>query len=112
MPKRTDLQSLLVIGMGSIAFTISSCAQPSKNDPLANLQPTPPDLLAVEKECGLRSPMFRYTSSGSVLLMPDPNEKYEAVDCALASLKRPELSKYVSKLGFVGNEMHPREEQK
>jgi hypothetical protein len=79
---------------------------------LANLQPTPAELLAVEKECGLRSPMFQYTASGSVLVMPDPNEKYEAVDCSLAALRRPELSKYATKLGFVGNEAYAREEQK
>lgn len=93
-----------------LLISLNGCAQPANNDPLRGLQPTPSDLLAVEKECGLRSPMFRYTASGSVLLMPEPNEKYEGVDCVLAALKRPEMAKYATKIGFVGNEAYAKEE--
>jgi hypothetical protein len=94
-----------------LAFAASGCAT-SKPSPLDDLRPTPPELLTVEKECGLQSPIFRYTADGSVLMMPDGQEKYEAVDCVMAALKRPELAKYVSKLGFIGNEAYAQEEQK
>jgi hypothetical protein len=76
------------------------------------LQPTPPELLAIEKECSVRSPLFRFTTFGDVLVIPDPNESYEALDCVITALKRPEFSKFATKIGFVGNEAYAREEQK
>ncbi len=46
-----------------------------------------------------------------LMLMPNPEERFEAVECAMAALQKSEFSKNM-KMGFVGNEMSATEEQK
>jgi hypothetical protein len=67
-------------------------------------------LASVETQCGVKSGTLRLEAHNMVTLMPSANEKYEAIDCVLRELKKPEFADI--KLGFVGNEAYAAEEQK
>lgn len=68
-------------------------------------------LARVEKQCGMKPGTLTLGADNYVKLQPAVDEKYERIDCVLRELKKPEFADHI-KLGFVGNEMHPREEQK
>ena len=68
-------------------------------------------LARVEKQCRVTPGTLTLGADNYVKFQPAVDEKYERVDCVMRELKKPEFANHV-KLGFVGNEMHPREEQK
>ena len=68
-------------------------------------------LARVEMQCGVKPDTLKLDSDNLVAVMPAPDAKYETIECAFKELQKPEFADHI-KLGFVGNEMHPREEQK
>ena len=68
-------------------------------------------LVRVETQCGVKPGTLKLDSDNLVAVIPAPDAKYETIECAFQELKKPEFADHI-KLGFVGNEMHPREEQK
>lgn len=65
----------------------------------------------VEAKCEIKHSTLKLGSDNQVIVTPSADEKYEAVDCLVRELKKPQFANHI-KFGFVGNEMHPREEQK
>ena len=90
-------------------LTMSGCASTQNSG--FRFQPTPLALVAIERECGLRGHFFYMMADDELMLMPNPEERYEAVDCAMTALRKSEFSKNM-KMGFVGNEMSAKEEPK
>lgn len=68
-------------------------------------------LARVEQQCRVTPGTLTLGADNYVKFQPAVDEKYERVDCVMRDLKKPEFANHI-KLGFVGNEMHPREEQK
>lgn len=68
-------------------------------------------LARVETQCGVKPGTLKLDSDNLVAVMPTPEAKYESIDCVFRELEKPEFADHI-KLGFVGNEMHPRDEQK
>ena len=68
-------------------------------------------LAEIEERCGVSSGTLRLNDDEQLVVKLSPQEKYERVDCAFRELKMSEFGADM-KIGFVGNEMHPREEQK
>lgn len=68
-------------------------------------------LARVEMQCGVKPGTLKLHSDNLVAVMPAPDAKYEMIECAFIELQKPEFADHI-KLGFVGNEMHSREEQK
>ncbi len=92
-----------------IILTVSGCASTQGSG--FRFQPTPLALVAIERECGLRGHFFYMMAEDELMLMPNPEERFEAVGCAMEALQKSEFSKNM-KMGFVGNEMSATEEQK
>ncbi len=67
-------------------------------------------LARIETQCGIKYGTLKLGSDNQVTITPSADEKYEAVDCLLRELKKPEFADI--KLGFVGNEAYAAEEQK
>jgi hypothetical protein len=53
----------------------------------------------VSNKCGWPVDRFKITDAGELRLLPKPDDRYQAVDCALRELKPSKAP-----LGFVGNE--------
>ena len=85
----------------------TGCASSGTNDELEHKQSV---LADIEKRCGVAANTLRLSSDEELTIRPSPDEKYEDLACALRELEKSELAANV-KLGFVGNEMHPREEK-
>lgn len=68
-------------------------------------------LAAIEAQCGLRHIKLELGADNEVTIAPALNEKYEAIDCLLRELRKPEIADRI-KLGFIGNEAIAQEEQK
>ena len=76
-----------------------------------SLRPTPIDLVAIERTCGLQGHFFYMLSHDELMVMPNPAEKFEAVECAIGALLASEYRQRV-KIGFVGNAKFADEEKK
>jgi hypothetical protein len=85
---------------------IAGCASDGANDEIDRKQTI---LAGIEKRCGVAVGTLRL-SGEELSIQPSPDEEYENLACALRELEKSELAAHV-KLGFVGNEMHPREEK-
>lgn len=68
-------------------------------------------LVRVETQCGAKPGTLKIDGENLVAVVPEPDAKYETLDCVFRELKMPEFADHI-KLGFVVNEMHPREDQK
>jgi hypothetical protein len=62
----------------------------------------------IADKCGLARSTFKLVGDDELHVKPDPNERYERVDCALSELRRARLP---VKMGFVGNEYYVGNEQ-
>ncbi|HMO76004.1 MAG TPA: hypothetical protein PKD48_11755 [Sphingopyxis sp.] len=98
---RVSSAILLVSALGGCAANPDQ----SKTDKLRSA------LAELEKQCDVAQGTLAVGADGFVNFRPSPGEKYEKIDCVARGLKNPEFADHV-KMGFVGNEMHPREEQK
>lgn len=67
-------------------------------------------LARVETQCQIKHSTLKLSSDNQVTIAPSADEKYEAIDCLIRELKKPEFADI--KLGFVGNEAFATEEQK
>ncbi|MBJ7502252.1 MAG: hypothetical protein JHC57_21035 [Sphingopyxis sp.] len=95
-----------------LATLLAGCAKSPENPPVdADTERLKSMLARVETECEIKHSVLKLGSDNQVTVLPSADEKYEAVDCLLRELKKPQFANHI-KLGFVGNEMHPREEQK
>jgi len=56
-------------------------------------------ILKVSAKCDWPIDRFKITEAGELRLQPEPNDRYQSVDCALR-----ELGLVNAKMGFVGNE--------
>lgn len=89
-------------------LTLTGCAASPAD---AQAEKLKAGLARVEMQCGVKPGTLKLDSDNLVSVMPAPDAKYETIECAFQELKKPEFADHI-KLGFVGNEMHPREEQK
>ena len=97
-----------VVSAITLVMTLTGCAtSPTDTDAEA----LKAGLARVETQCGAKPGTLKLDSDNLVAVIPAPDAKYETFDCVFRELKKPEFADHI-KLGFVGNEMHPREEQK
>jgi hypothetical protein len=68
-------------------------------------------LVGIEKMCRVAPGTLELGEGNQLAIQPSPHEKYDNVECVVRELRKSEFAADM-KLGFVGNEMHPREEQK
>jgi hypothetical protein len=99
MPKRADISSILIMG----AISLCSCATGVGGDAA--------EISKIEAKCGVKKGTLSLDAKTGFKFNPDPDEKYENVDCALAEIRSSSLSRHM-KYGFVGNEGPAKEEQK
>lgn len=99
MPKRSDIFSILIIGV----ISLCGCAAGAGGDAA--------EIARIEAKCGLKKGTLSLDAKTGFKLNPDPDEKYENVDCALAEISSSSLGRHM-KYGFVGNEGPAKEEQK
>ena len=85
------------------AISLCSCATGADNDTA--------EINRIEKKCGVAKGTLRLDKKVGFTFNPDPNEKYEKVNCALAELRSSSLWRHM-KYGFVGNESPAKEGQK
>jgi hypothetical protein len=65
-------------------------------------------LNAIADECGMARSGMQLRNGDELRFQPDPNSRYESVDCALGKLKGV-LG--LEKMGFVGNEAYVEEKK-
>jgi hypothetical protein len=59
--------------------------------------------------CRLSRSTFKLVGPEELQLEPSPDAKYESLDCALAEIRKTNIP---FKMGFVGNEYYPGNEQR
>ncbi len=99
MLKRADICSILII----MPLSVCGCATQANTDVA--------EISRIEAKCGVQKGTLRLDEKVGFKFDPDPNEKYEKVDCALTEIRTSSLSRHM-KYGFVGNEGPAKEEQK
>jgi hypothetical protein len=62
-------------------------------------------LASIADGCGLPARALLLDGTGRLRIQPSPDERYEALDCALTRLKASGLLRRMP-MGFVGNETH------
>ncbi|MEA3038405.1 MAG: hypothetical protein QOE79_918 [Sphingomonadales bacterium] len=96
--RRLQISSILIVA----AAMLAGCAK----------APTPPrdvraarlaELEAMGRKCGYPSSQWTLVGTEDLHLKPDPNERYQIVDCMLREIKRSDIP---FKMGFVGNEAY------
>jgi hypothetical protein len=92
-----------------VVLAASGCASAQSSG--FGFQPTPLPLVTIERECDVRGHLFYMTDGGELKIMPHPEERYEAVNCAMTALQKSKFSQNM-KIGFVGNAQPAKEEQK
>jgi hypothetical protein len=98
MPCLNDSFSILIVG----AAMLAGCAK---------APPAPRDLRAAHlagleamgRKCGYPRSEWELVGTEDLHLRPDPNERYEVVDCMLKEIKTSDIP---FKIGFVGNEAY------
>src|SRR3954470_5174603 len=98
MPRLNDSFSILVIAAASLGGCAKAPA-PQKDIRAAHLA----KLDAMGRKCGYPRSEWTLVETEELHLKPDPNERYEAVDCMLREIKRSHIP---FDLGFVGNEAY------
>jgi hypothetical protein len=101
VPRRTDTSSILITAAALIGvIAASSCTDVASNGPP---QTREAELSRITGKCGLPRSSLRLSPGGELHFQPDPNARYEAVDCVLRELRSSGLVPNVP-FAFVGNE--------
>lgn len=104
VPGRTGISWTLVVSASAIAVAmLSGC---SKHPPAAK-----PDLRAerlakldaMGRKCGYPRSGWNLFGADELHLQPDPNERYEVLECMLGEIRKSDVP---FKIGFVGNEAY------
>jgi len=90
-----------LLSLLAVAFGFVGCSERQPKPPVTLHEQRQQILDRIADTCGLARSTFKLNGDDDLHIQPDPNAKYESVDCALTALKKANMP---VKMGFVGNE--------